>query len=66
MSLRTPSILRQAEAIPPLEALRAARRQLLDEFGACAANSPDLVLELAQRSMGDPSSPECPVEAALA
>lgn len=66
MSLVPPSTLRQAETIPPLAVLRAARRQLLDEYGACAANSPDLVLELAQRSMDDPSSPECPAEAVLA
>ena len=47
--------------VPPLEALRAARKRLLGEYGACAANSPELVLELAMRATNAQNSPQKPV-----
>jgi hypothetical protein len=47
--------------VPPLEALRAARRRLLGEYGACAANSPELVLELALRATNAQNGLQKPV-----
>lgn len=52
------SVRPRHEAVPPLEALRAARRRLLAEHGVCAANSPDLVIEMALRAVEASQGPD--------
>ena len=48
------------EAVPPLEALRDARKRLLGAYGVCAADAPELVLEMAMRATTPLPSPDNP------